>query len=162
MAHHIGFTGTREGMTPSQKDTLRGRFTALRAEHDHVVFHYGQAIGADEEAAIIAREMGFWVVSHPSNLPDQRSPRVDLINEVRDPKPPLERNRDIVNESSRMFATPRTPNEEIRSGTWATIRYADKAGVPVERILPGVPDIELEGEGAERAAEILRRRGKAQ
>lgn len=44
---------------------------------------------------------------------------------VLEPKPYLVRNKDIVNASEGMLAAPRGP-EELRSGTWSTIRYARK------------------------------------
>jgi len=164
MSYHVGFTGTRAGMTSDQWHMLRKRLAAIKAEHGDVVFHYGQAVGADEEAALLAHEMGFWVVSHPSNLPNQTSVHTDLISEARAPKAPLVRNHDIVDESSLMFATPRTLNEELRSGTWATIRYANRTGVTVEQILPvgdrpqlygPIPSVDIIGEAADKLDLLL-------
>lgn len=43
-------------------------------------------------------------------------------------KPPLKRNYDIVDACDILLAAPRTLTEELRSGTWATIRYARKTG----------------------------------
>ena len=43
----------------------------------------------------------------------------------------LERNRDIVDACDILIACPRTLKEELRSGTWATVRYARKVGKPV-------------------------------
>lgn len=43
-------------------------------------------------------------------------------------KPPLDRNRDIVNGSDVMLVAPRERKEELRSGTWATYRYAREQG----------------------------------
>jgi predicted Rossmann fold nucleotide-binding protein DprA/Smf involved in DNA uptake len=42
------------------------------------------------------------------------------------PKSYLERNKDIVNSCEQLIACPLTQEEELRSGTWATIRYARK------------------------------------
>jgi len=42
------------------------------------------------------------------------------------PKEPLARNRDIVNMSDILIAAPGEKAEVLRSGTWATIRYARK------------------------------------
>lgn len=134
--YHVGFTGTRAGMTPEQKAQLRTRLAEIKAEHPNATFHHGQAVGADEEAAQIASDLGYHVVAHPSVLQAQTSSRTDLNAESRAPKAPLVRNRDIVSESDVVLATPRTPREELRSGTWATIRHAGKTGVPVERIYP--------------------------
>lgn len=132
---HVGFTGPRSGMTPYQRDRLRARLAELQAEHGEVVFHYGQAVGADAVAGAIAHALGWRVVSHPS---DRAAATATVVPgaEVREPKPPLVRNRDIVHESDVLLATPRTVEEELRSGTWATIRYALRVGVPVELIYP--------------------------
>ncbi len=43
----------------------------------------------------------------------------------------LDRNRDIVAAVSILIAAPETDIEEQRSGTWATVRYARKKGIPV-------------------------------
>jgi len=43
-----------------------------------------------------------------------------------DPRPPLVRNRDIVDATDMLIAAPATRKEVLRSGTWATIRYAKK------------------------------------
>jgi hypothetical protein len=50
-------------------------------------------------------------------------------------KPYLARNRDIVNESDRLITLPKGP-ETLRSGTWATVRYAVEAGKPVRIYYP--------------------------
>lgn len=44
---------------------------------------------------------------------------------------PLARNRRIVAAVDVLIAAPETDREELRSGTWATIRYARAAGKPV-------------------------------
>jgi predicted Rossmann fold nucleotide-binding protein DprA/Smf involved in DNA uptake len=86
-------------------------------------FHHGDAEGADRQAAKLARQVGLRVVKHP-------------------PKPPgtakelLARNRDIVAAVDVLLATPRTAKEVLRSGTWATIRYARKAHVRVLLLEP--------------------------
>ena len=54
----------------------------------------------------------------------------------------IDRNHDIVNclrdvlPASFLIALPHTARESIRSGTWTTIRYARKRGVPIALILP--------------------------
>lgn len=132
--YSVGFTGTRAGMTPSQKAQFRARLREIKAEHPNAEFHHGSAVGADAEAAQIAREEGFRVVSHPSNLPAQTATTVN--DETLPAKPPLTRNRDIVAASDVMLAAPRTDKEERRSGTWATIRHARETGVPLEQLSP--------------------------
>lgn len=53
-------------------------------------------------------------------------------------KPPLIRNRDIVNAGELLIATPKLDVEEQRSGTWAAIRYARKIGKPIILIYPSI------------------------
>jgi len=51
-------------------------------------------------------------------------------------KRPLERNSDIVADSDLLLATPRFYEEELRSGTWATVRRARKANKPLIIVWP--------------------------
>jgi hypothetical protein len=56
----------------------------------------------------------------------------------------LQRNRNIVDAVQVMIACPRGFEEELRSGTWATIRYARKVGRKLYIIYPdGRVDEEL-------------------
>jgi hypothetical protein len=48
----------------------------------------------------------------------------------------LERNKDIVRESASLIAAPLQAEEQQRSGTWSTVRFARKIGKPVFLILP--------------------------
>jgi hypothetical protein len=47
----------------------------------------------------------------------------------------MKRNDVLVAHADVLLAFPKTPQEELRSGTWATIRRARKAGVEV-RLFP--------------------------
>jgi hypothetical protein len=71
---------------------------------------------------------------YPSNLSAQRDPCWEEADVVHDPRPPLERNLLMVDRAQLLLAAPRSSVEERRSGTWATIRYARRVGVPVELI----------------------------
>ncbi len=53
---------------------------------------------------------------------------------VLESKPYLERNRDIVDASEVLIACPSTREEVMRSGTWATVRYARKKGMKITLI----------------------------
>jgi hypothetical protein len=79
--------------------------------------------------------MAMRIVIYPaSGVGDKRAHnKPDLIWPA---KPPLERNHDIVDQADVMIATPRTMQEEQRSGTWATIRYARKKGRELHIIWP--------------------------
>lgn len=96
--------------------------------------HHGDCIEADAEAHEIARALGWHIVGHPPTNPHKRA--FCQFDEARPPAPYLVRNRHIVNETTALLATPRSFAEVIRSGTWATIRYARKLGRPVIVIYP--------------------------
>lgn len=121
---NIGFTGTREGMTEAQRQGVGKMLLLLRVTR----FHHGDCIGADANANCLVSEIspGVPIEVHPCDLPDKY--RAFCAGEiVHDPKPPLERNRDIVDASDFLLAAPKENEEVQRSDTWATIRYARQA-----------------------------------
>jgi hypothetical protein len=125
----VGFTGTRQGMSEQQQQRVRAwLFTRLPIGE----FHHGDCVGADHEAACIAEELGIVTVAHPSLHTPMRA--FHKSTRVLPPKPPLVRNRDIVDVCSFLLVAPRLPREELRSGTWATFRYAKSIGRPREVI----------------------------
>lgn len=141
-----GFTGTREGMTAAQLRALADWLTrhALRE------FHHGAAIEADEQAVGLVRNQridvpeapgpyDWWrVIAHPSDLKDQTSQKaLEWSDRRMDPLPPLVRNRNIVIcGADVLLAAPKEHLEIVRSGTWATVRFARKVGRPVVLFLP--------------------------
>ena len=124
----IGFTGTRDGLTPEQRSQLAAwlRWSGVSE------FRHGCCVGADSQAAMMAYSIQPrpWIVGHPSDLPEWYTDQAAVLLSrcVRSPKPPLARNRDIVDACDVLLACPKTVAEEQRSGTWATIRYARKRG----------------------------------
>lgn len=52
------------------------------------------------------------------------------------PRPYLDRNHDIVDATDVLIAVPNSVKEELRSGTWATIRYAKRTKQPLMVIPP--------------------------
>lgn len=79
-------------------------------------------------------EIGFDVVAHPSTLVTQTA---DIpCTESRAPAAPLKRNRAMVKESDLLVACPSGREERAGSGTWWTIRYAEKRGVAVRHVWP--------------------------
>jgi hypothetical protein len=141
--YKVGFTGTSKGASKDQLAELEAKLKKILDEHpDHIVeLHHGACIGADEQAARIAKSLGYRVVAHPGYI--KRNPKERLFrsewgenDEVRGEKPFVDRDRDIVDETERMLATPLTRQEQVRSGTWTTVRYARKRGREVGLILP--------------------------
>lgn len=130
----VGFTGTRKGMTEKQKATVKGLLTQLGID----IAHHGGCVGADTDFDDICGNSyprSIITVIHPSNIPNQRGVW-HFTAHVRRRKNPLERNKDIVNAADFMIATPGESVEVLRSGTWATIRYARKAMKPLCTVFP--------------------------
>lgn len=118
MGLKVGFTGTRKGMTPRQGETLVHLLLKLGA----VEFHHGDCQGADIQAHRATTVLGIPVSVHPPE--DDKSRAFAISPDVRQAKPYIKRNHDIVDETDVLIATPSTSVEQQRSGTWATVRYA--------------------------------------
>ncbi len=131
----VGFTGTRRGMTPGQ---LAAVSFLLRAWSRVAILevHHGGCRGADLEFHALARPHRRHVHPGPGS-----SRSGDVVYPV--PchgsggrgSPYLVRNRDIVDACEVLVAAPGGP-EVVRSGTWATIRYARRVGRPVVLLRP--------------------------
>lgn len=138
----IGFTGTRSGMTPSQKTAVVRILERCGSKYGsldgHPLVGHGDCKGADEEFDEIARTLQCVRHIFPSNLEQTRAhcEKRGAI-EISLPAPPLTRNVWIVDRSFVLIATPRESVEVLRSGTWATIRRARKSNV---RLLLVTPD----------------------
>lgn len=126
-----GFTGTQEGMTINQ-----ARMLWIRIRDDEE-FHHGCCIGADEAAHFIAKSLGIRVVGHPpTNERKMSNASRDSCDEIRPALDYLDRNKEIVNETDRLEACPKSTFEEWRSGTWSTIRWGRKMRKQVQIIAP--------------------------
>jgi hypothetical protein len=129
----IGFTGTRQGMTAWQREVVRRvLLTATEA-------HHGDCLGADAEFHELAWAGGIDLVIHPPE-DDKAQARCVGALMVHPPKPYLERNKDIVDGTDLLVATPKEakePRVKRGSGTWACIGYARRVG---KRILIVWPD----------------------
>lgn len=129
---HAGFTGTKEGMTQKQQDTVRRLLVAYRSVFR--TFHEGDCVGADVEAAAIAKECDYIIHCHP---PLRSSHRGFFPADVyEEPRPYLVRDQHIVNASELLIATPKGFVEGQRSGTWTTWRYAMKKKRKVITVYP--------------------------
>ena len=132
---HLGFTGTQKGMTPEQRNVIRDLLRSLT----DVTVHYGDCIGADNEFFEEALRCGAFTISHPPVNESKRA--FTPAHVVLEAKDYIARNHDIVDASVMLIAAPAEYGERLRSGTWATIRYARKVGTPVMLIWP-VGDVE--------------------
>jgi hypothetical protein len=126
----VGFTGTQQGMTQAQLEKLHYLLSALEIEE----LHHGDCIGADIEAHVIGRVVNLKIVVHPPANSGKRA-WASHADEYRRVLPYLARNEIIVEETDCLFATP-SGEEKLRSGTWATIRYARKRQKVVTIIWP--------------------------
>jgi len=136
--NHIGFTGSRVGYSDRQFFDLEIFLKEYFEEYynrnnydiypDVPTFHHGDCIGSDIIAVEIAQNIGYWTVAHPPDKDIYRA--FHKSNEILEPKPYLQRNQDIVEESFMLIATPSGP-EQTRSGTWSTIRYARLRRKPI-------------------------------
>lgn len=128
----IGFTGTRKGMNEFQMDAVRDFLEFHYLEITEV--HHGDCVGADEQFHRLAETMGIRVVLHPPILTRNRA--FCSADETLDPKPYLERNHDIVDATDYLIAVPKEVEEILRSGTWATYRYAKRHKKPTMLVTP--------------------------
>lgn len=124
----IGFTGTRHGMTEQQKRCLLMVFEAWK-DFCGIELHHGDCIGSDAEAHKIAKELHrSIIITHPPIKDEFRA--YCHSDQKQAPKDYLDRDQDIVNVSDFLVATPKGFAEEVRSGTWFTIRYAKTRKIP--------------------------------
>ena len=122
----IGFTGTQRAITTDQFD----RLVTLLEDLKPTQAHHGDCIGADSVFHEICLELKIPVVIHP---PIENSKRAFChgAKELRAAQQYLVRNHDIVDASDELIAVPGEKTEQLRSGTWATYRYAKKIGKTV-------------------------------
>jgi hypothetical protein len=145
----LGFTGTRRGLTTAQRAALPSVLAVLPDDIEH-----GGAEGADEEfhsflLPEIVRsnchplQQGCRVVIRTATTErfwhwrrweaDAGDPRWLVLVQ---PVAPLRRNHQIASRCDHLLACPAESSEILRSGTWATIRYARTAGKLVTIIKP--------------------------
>jgi len=141
---HIGFTGTREGLTVPQITQLAYVLKVIR-DRGARVFHHGDCVGADKISHFIASELNYHIVVHPPNKDTHRAFCIGHTNYR--PEGYIKRNHVIVDESYILVAAPKEKENVMRSGTWATIRYANKKNhwivivTPDGRVVQFNPDI---------------------
>lgn len=145
----LGFTGTRNGMTDEQKHAITNFFEnflpktlqpQFKEDEEITEVHHGGCDGSDDEFDLIANDYIKIIVVHPGDETQEAKYKhrhtFMTLRRCLPVKPYLERNKDIVSSSDVLLATPKTQEEEQRSGTWATIRYALKTQKPVYIIYP--------------------------
>lgn len=129
----VGFTGARiERATFAQMRSFARVLELLNPS----CFVHGDCIGWDYAAACwVAENIRDCVIhKYPSNLRATQANGPGAF--MAEPAPPLERNTTIVRVSQIMVACPKEASEQLRSGTWSTVRRARKAGRPLVGIEP--------------------------
>lgn len=125
----IGFTGTRNPLTPQQIAWLN---TVLETQPPNVL-HHGACIGADSTAHFAALDNDIPVVVHPPT----NAKHIDMeclaphpLVTVLPREPYLNRNRSIVGACDGLVALP-SRAEAQEGGTWYTVHFAERMNKPV-------------------------------
>lgn len=138
----LSMTGTRRGITPAQ----RARALEVLAHVGRLC--HGAAAGADTDLHLLAHSVGVPCDLYPADdVPSNLAFLAAVTPErpwnylcegcvVHPAGPALERNKDIVLAGEALLAFPGGFREELRSGTWAAIRYARRAGRPILIVWP--------------------------
>ncbi len=142
----VGFTGTRSGCTTKQYDALKKLLTSMTTSDDPMkALHHGACVGADADAARIARGLGVTVVAHPEvsarvehghEAANRSREAMEASDEVLPEQTHFARNREIVQACDVLVACPRTNHEESQGGTWFTVVQARRAGKRVVIVWP--------------------------
>jgi len=152
----IGFTGTQKGMTEHQFDVFVNVIhTLMRQDGDGSVFHHGDCVGCDQQAhQIVAALRGDCNYDikfdiHPPSDPKSRAfCKGKDTDTVRHPAPYLVRNHSIVDEVDFLIGCPKGAKEVLRSGTWATVRYARESSKKIMLIFPDGSQVLTKGDGS--------------
>lgn len=116
----LGYTGTRRGMTRAQTQTIIKIVTLLNPYEAH----HGDCIGGDADFHAIIWSFGVVPIIHPPT--DEKLRAFCEPGVILEPKPYLERDRDIVTVCGLLIAAPDNYVFKIKSGTWYTVAYALK------------------------------------
>lgn len=128
----IAFTGTRSRapLPDAQFEQLYKQIYNIKNITTPTEVHHGDCVGVDALVHDLADALMLKIVIHPPTDPRRRAfcNRRHVTNRIsiRTPAPYLERNRQMVDEVDHLIAIPGTGQEQVRSGTWATVRYARK------------------------------------
>ncbi len=124
----IGFTGNRYGLNHEQKLQI----ISILDKYNNFILSHGDCIGSDTDFHNLSLNYKnkhphkkIMIHIYPPN--DHKLRAFNIGDLIMDEKPYLQRNLDIVKNSSILIACPIDKyNEQLRSGTWYTIRKAIK------------------------------------
>lgn len=138
----LGFTGAQQGMTTFQKEKVRKYLknvilcSAAMESAPPVALH-GDCIGADEDFNEICAELDIPRYCRPCTITYKRA-FTDAF-QVAEPIAPLDRNRIIAEKCDLLIACPKEEREQLRSGTWTTVRATRRLNKTVLLITPSLP-----------------------
>lgn len=120
----VAFTGTRFALTLKQTRALKSLLDQLGLNEQDTVLH-GCCTGADTEFHKMCREKKVRIIGYPAyteqeKLADECDSRHGISYD------PLVRNRQMVNGADLVIGAPNTMKDQIRSGTWMTLRHCKK------------------------------------
>lgn len=127
----LGMTGSREGMTSAQRE----RFIEVLASLSWLEFRHGDCLGADAEShdLVEARSTATQIIIHPPKSDYMRAFKKGHV--ILEPKDYIPRDHDIVDACGLLVGFPKGP-QILRSGTWTTLRYAQKTKRPFIGYMP--------------------------
>ena len=131
----MGVTGTRSGLSAKQRSIAIDLLRRMHRDLNFEFLHHGDCVGVDAQIDAIAKEVGFQTILHP---PDNAKYRAHTSGHaaVNLPLPYLDRNKRMVGLVELLVAFPYEESEVLRSGTWATIRWARRQDVVVMTVYP--------------------------
>ena len=128
----LGFTGSSRRITPRQRAAIKYLFRELHL----TCLHHGDCINGDYVAHQLALDMHARITVHPPDNDTKRAFCRDA-DVVMNALPYLTRNHNIVEHGvDGLVAAPGGFEEKLRSGTWATVRYARRFGRRVWLVFP--------------------------
>jgi hypothetical protein len=114
----VGITGSRFGpVSDEQAHTLKQSLKGLMGKEN--ILYHGACVGVDEEAVMMAQELGYSCVAIPPIDKKSVSEAALMLSiEIRPDLGYLARNREIVHECEILIAVPHTNYFAPLSGTW--------------------------------------------
>jgi hypothetical protein len=129
----LGFFSNCKAVTKVQRHAFVNQLKSLKDMLNIVEFHHCDNNGADEEAAIIATELGIATVSHPSYNNYCRS--FHLSNVINSPLETTERDKILVDAVDFLLIAPNDSKVDIDSDIICVTNYAKQQGKYILSIL---------------------------
>jgi hypothetical protein len=118
----LAVTGTRDGMTHAQCNTVTQLLDLIKGQQ----LHHGDCVGVNQEVAVLAQTHGYELVCHPPVKEELRA--WVPSNQMREPLSYFARNRNLVQECDLLLVVPYQNEHQTQGGTWYIHDYAIKQG----------------------------------